>query len=59
VTWLLTVKADYLRLSLFAVIILLFVFTVTYSVAASAVSPGIRPRIPYRFASVSWPTRII
>jgi hypothetical protein len=59
VAWLLVVKADPLRLSLLVVIVLLFVFTVTYSVAASVVSPRIRPGIPRRFASVSWPIYII
>jgi hypothetical protein len=57
--WLLAVKADDLRLSLPVVIVLLFVLAMTRSVAASAVSPRIRPGIPCWFASVSWPIRSI
>jgi hypothetical protein len=53
--WLLVVKADYLRLSLPAVIALLLVLIVACPVAASAVSLRIRSRISCWFASVSWP----
>jgi hypothetical protein len=56
---LLVVKADHLRLLFLVAIILLFVFTVACLVAASAVSPKIRPRILRRFAGVSWPICII
>ena len=57
--WLLIVKADYLRLSLYTVVVLLFVLAVARPIAASAVSLRIRSRIPCWFTSVSWPIRSI